>query len=74
MVFTSQKAAKVSNEKLLKIVCCYRHFDQSLFREDLNKLDWNIVHSCNSVDDAVSCFYDMFMSIVNKHLPLLMMQ
>ena len=70
MVYTCRKAVKISKKKNTKIVRCYRHLDELLFRADLHRLDWNKVYSCNSTDEAVMCFYELFMSVVNHHMPL----
>ena len=31
---------------------------------------WSLVYACDSVDDMLACFKDLFNSVWNKHVPL----
>ena len=52
----------------------YRSF--KLFKEvdfcndDLSNSPWNILDACDDVDDMLDLWYQLFIKVVDKHLPI----
>ena len=69
LIYTCRKKAKEDKEKCFKVIRCYRHLDEALFNADLAAQDWNPVYRCANVNEAVQIFYDIFMSVVDRHMP-----
>ena len=48
----------------------FKHFDQNAFLCDLHGVDFNCVYNSNDASDALTCLYDIFVPIVDKHAPI----
>ncbi len=48
----------------------YKHFSQDQFINDLKLVPFWLVESTNDPNEALSMFNDLFMDIVNIHVPL----
>ena len=47
----------------------YKHFNEKEYLEDLSSIPWDIIDSTD-LDIMLEKWYDLFLSVVNKHLPI----
>ena len=48
----------------------FKHFNKDFFFADLNEACFNLVYNHSDPDLALNCWYDIFLSILNKHAPM----
>ncbi len=70
MIYTNRKKPKQSKEKDFRIIQCYRHFNPDDFVEDLELTDWSPVFAEVDIEPAVDIFNKLFLTCVDKHMPL----
>ncbi|CAB4008026.1 Hypothetical predicted protein, partial [Paramuricea clavata] len=49
----------------------YKHFDTDLFKCDISHVPWDIIEMENDPEFAWNLFKDMFMSVADKHAPII---
>ena len=47
----------------------YNNFDDILFQQDVEELDWSRVLNCPDIEPAAALFHDILNGVVNKHAP-----
>ena len=48
---------------------CYKNFNEELFCKDLAQIPWDIIDVFDDVDDALDAWYNLYLEVVDKHLP-----
>jgi len=48
----------------------YKHFDDVLFKADMNKVNWCEITRHNNIDDAVNDFESKFLEVADRHAPM----
>ena len=48
----------------------FKTFDENSFKNDLNQVPWEILSSCDDVNEMVCIWNSLFLEVVNKHAPL----
>ena len=63
LIFVTRKHARISKEKESIFVRDFRCFDELLFANEVAYANWDDVHQAGTVDDAISAFNFIFLSI-----------
>ena len=48
----------------------FKTFDDNAFKHDLSQVPWEVLSTCNDVDEIVHVWNFLFLETVNKHAPL----
>ena len=69
LIFACRKRATVNKEKVFRLIRNYRDFDPLLFCHDLTLTDWTAVYNAPDVNTATEIFQEVFLEVVNRHMP-----
>jgi hypothetical protein len=48
----------------------FKNFDEKQFLEDLNQCKWSSINEENEIDTNLDIWYDLFVGIIDKYLPV----
>ena len=48
----------------------FKYFDQIKFLDDLNRCQWSSIEEKNEIDTNLDIWYNLFVGIIDKHLPM----
>ncbi|MCG8032729.1 MAG: hypothetical protein JAY75_14385 [Candidatus Thiodiazotropha taylori] len=48
----------------------FKTFDETLFKNDLCDVPWEIIETFDNIDDVIEVWNTLFLEVVNKHAPL----
>jgi hypothetical protein len=49
---------------------CYKNFNEEAFCKDLSQIPWDTIDIFDYVDNALEAWYNLFLDMIDKHLPL----
>ena len=71
LVYTVRKFA-IPSKNTHKYVTTrsFKDFNANAFRDEIKFMDWNSVENCYTPDDMIEKWYNMYISVANKHAPI----
>ena len=48
----------------------FKNFNADAFRNDMRAVSWNSIDNCNTTDEMIENWYNMFTAVANNHAPI----